>query len=592
MKQPYVLQPHLTRFVRFFDAAHSAVPAALNAASAAAPDLAGFPYPLPSRKRDYTCFAEGANGVVWYGAKTGLTRYEPNAARPEDIVQYFSADRDLLDNNVLALFAEGDNAWAKTEQGVAFIEMRMITVEEKANILLEETLNYVERRGMVSQRGLKKPRDPESREPWAHSDNDGCFTAGFAMGELFHYAVLKREKGEDDPETQRIRAIATRAVEACLLLMYIPGRGDGFIARTYHTSDEPVPDDGLFFRKNGGKATCIETRAATRMGLIGKVIEAGAPIPARLSKLYTDLGFTDDDITYKADTSSDEVSLHYLNIYFAHEILGPGDPELDELMKTAAKASMQHILDHGYEMHDCTGKPTTWAKWSPGYFADGLGWCDGCLNSAEILMYLRVTMHITGEKAQWQEAFDHLISLGYGDLTEMHCDRFWHASMAGNVEPREDLMYGDNMLSVAAFWGLIPLETDDTLRRKYQNGFLSWRNTQEAEHNPAYDFPLLATCPEADIDMEFIATWFYRFNPSRLAAGVSTVGRHDLARGIAWGGYEFCSYLLPPDECFIAKYDRDPLQYRDSDSGGMNCIESCYVYTNAYWAGRYYGFIQ
>ncbi len=592
MKQAYILQPHLTRFVRFFAHDDAAVPAQLSAVLSAAPDLQGFPYPLPSRKRDYTCFAQGANGVVWYGAKTGLTRWEKDAPRQEDRVQYFSCDRNLLDNNVLALYAEGDNVWVKTETGVAFIELRMTTAEERANLLLAETLAYVERRGMVSQRDLAVPRDFESRLHYSHSDNDGCFTAGFAMGELFHYAVLKREKGEDDPETKRIRAIATKASEACLLLMCIAGRGNGFIARTYMTSNEPVPDDGLFFRKMGGKATCLETSASKRRNMAGMVIDASAPIPERLSKLYTDLGFTDDDITYKADTSSDEVSLHYLHMYFAHEILGPGDPELDALIQDAAKTSMAHFLDHGYEMHDCTGKPTTWAKWSPHYFSDGLGWCDGCLNAAEFLMYLRVTMHITGETGRWQEAYDHLISIGYADLIEKHCDRFWHASVAENVEPREDLMYGDNMLSVASFWGLIPLEQDETLKRKFQNGFLSWRNTQQAEHNPGYDIPLMLTCPDAQVDIEKLATWFNRFDSSRLAAGVSTVGRHDIAKGICWNGYEVCSALLTPDECFIAKYDRDPLQYRNQDSGGMRCVESCYVYTNAYWAGRYYGFFK
>ena len=58
------------------------------------------------------------------------------------------------------------------------------------------------------------------------------------------------------------------------------------------------------------------------------------------------------------------------------------------------------------------------------------------------------------------------------------------------------------------------------------------------------------------------------------------------------GGYLEISALCPPDETFIAKYDRIPRQFRDEDSGGVMCVESCYVYTFAYWIGIYYGLIS
>ena len=57
-------------------------------------------------------------------------------------------------------------------------------------------------------------------------------------------------------------------------------------------------------------------------------------------------------------------------------------------------------------------------------------------------------------------------------------------------------------------------------------------------------------------------------------------------------GYRQTSVLLPPDERFISKYDRDPLEYKNEDSGGLNVVENCYVYTYAYWIGRYFGFIE
>lgn len=591
MKKPYVLKPHVTRFMTLFQKDSPKVPAALLSAKAETPDLAGFPYPLPSAKSEYTCFAEGDNGVFWFGATTGLTRYDPKAEREVDKVMYFSKDRDLADNNVQAVLAEGDNVWVLTETAVAFIEMKVLTMEEKANILLQESVDVVDRHGMMSQKNLAVPRDLSSKLPYGESDNDGCFTSGYAIAELLHYAVKKRELGADHPEVQRVRAIAMRSVEATLLLMYIARRGNGFIARTILTKDEPVPN-GQFYRITDNKATPIENERAKRKGLVGMVIDASAPVPERLTKHIREEGYTIDDIIYKGDTSSDEVSLHFLHLYFAHEIFGAEDPELDELIKTAGKNSLKHFIDHGYELYECDGNPTTWAKWSLEYFDTGMGWSDACLNAAEMLMYHRVVMSITGEEGEWKESYDKLVSLGYADLTTKHLNRFHQMATLGGMEPCEDLMFGDNMLATAAFWGLMLTETDEELLKKYREGYISWNQELRREHNPGYDFPFILSCPDEKIDMERLADWFYRFHPSRLAASVSTSLRRDIPQRTALGGYKEISAVLPPDECFIAKYDRNPLQLRDEDSGGIHCVESCYVYTFAYWIGRYYGLIE
>ncbi len=593
MKKPITLPPRPTRVVSHYKRFDLEVPKELLDKRAVKPDLNNFPYPLPQKKSDYRCFDQGANGVMWYGSSAGVTRYAPNADCLEDIMQYFCADRDLLDNNIKALLAEGDGVWVLTEQGVTHIEMKMISGLQKAKLLTEETLNFVARHDMVSQRGLAEPRNVRSRLPFGDSDNDGCFTANFAIGEIFKFATLKREKGIEAPETQKAYQTAMDASEATLLLMYIAGRGDGFVARTYVTSAEPVPNDGLFYKKNGATAVCVSTNAARKRGLIGIQIKADAVIPERLARHYRDEGFNDTDITYKGDTSSDEITLHYLHILVAHEFLGAEDEEYDALLCEAAKNTMNHIIAHGFELHECDGKPTTWAKWSPEYFNEGLGWVDGCLNAAEIFMYLRVTMHITGESGRYQEAFDKLVSLGYVELTRKHNRRFFQASLRGGLDPREDLMYGDNALATCAFWGLITLEPDPERKAVFQEAYKGWRDKIGLEHNPGYEFPYLLCCPEEEesCDWELLAKWFNRHNISRLAAGVSLDKRVDVPKKILMGGYAETSYLLMPDERFISKYDRNPLEFKNEDSGGLHVVESCYPYTMAYWLGRYFGFI-
>lgn len=592
MRNKFKLKDHLNRFRTFYEPRDPRVPSALFKAECVKPDLEGFPYPLPSKKSDYTCCAETPD-AVWFGASTGLTRYDKDSERECDRVMYFSAPRDLPDNNVRALLPEGNGIWVLTDKGAAYIEMKPLSTLDKCNMLLAETLKYVDRRGMVSQRGLRIPGDLDSMHHYSHSDNDGSFTAGFAMGEVFKYATLKREKGADDPETLEAKRVATRAVEACLLLLHIPCRGDGFAARTYLCPDEPVPDDGIFFRIGGGKAVCIETTEALKRGCVGTEIYAGTKVPERLAKLYTDLGYTTDGLVYKADTSSDEVTHHFAQMLVAHEFLACDDPELDELIKISAKALMKHIIDSNYEFLDFSGQPTTWAKWSTRYFDTDFGWGDAPLNAAEVLMYHLVTMRITGEQGEWRKSYEHLINdLGYADISEKHFDRLYQMSLSMGFDFPEEIMYGDHMLAVCAFTGLCLLEKEETLLAKYRAGFKSWRTSLEREHNPGYDIPFMLSCPDEEVDLERMASWFYRTNISRLAAGVSCQGRHDVpVKKLRMGSLE-SSVLLEPDETFISKYDRNPLQYQNEDSGGSSCVESCYIYTFAYWIGRFFGFFE
>ena len=148
-------------------------------------------------------------------------------------------------------------------------------------------------------------------------------------------------------------------------------------------------------------------------------------------------------------------------------------------------------------------------------------------------------MAILGETGIWQKAYDELLSYGYADLPAKHYDRLYQACCLQHIEPVEDIMYGDHALATYAFWLLIDLEADPVLKQKYRDGFMSWRTSIGREHNPFSDF----------------------------------------------------IYLLPPDERFISKFDRNFYTYTNQDSGGKREVDSCYFYTLPYWMGRYYGYI-
>ena len=605
MPAPIQVKRHLNRLAALFPAGNPKIPAALYAAKAQAPNLSDFPLPLPSKKNDYTCFAESRDGVVWYGAKTGLTRYDPNAPRKEDRVQYFSAQRHLCDNNVQALWIDDaqlpendyEVIWALTATGAAKLTMRWLTGEEKAELLLDETLRVVDRRGMCSQRHLSVPGRPETAVPYNESDNDGCFGCGFATAELLRYAVLRRELGADHPKAVQAKAVATRACEAMLLLLYMPCRGDGFVARTYMAPTEPIPGGGgLYFRKRGdGTAELLTTERTLRDGTAGMVIPCPDKVPACLAKLYEDEGYTEKGLVYKADTSSDEITLHFSLLYYLCLILGEEDLELAGLAVKAGRALLSHILDNGYQLIDAFGGPTSWAKYSEKYFEFGsLGWVDACLNSTELLMYVRVMMFIDPDNARWPAAYDELLAKGYPKLGPKHAQRLDQMCAFMKNEPSEEIMFGDHMLATTAFWPLILLEPDEELRKLYQAGYASWRGSIAREFNPGYDLPFALTCPGADMDWERLAAWFHRHTASRLASSVNVTDRHDTPQNPLLSGETRgeTAWLLPPDESPISKYDRNPYAFTDEESGGAHTVESCYVYTFAYWFGRWYGLVE
>ncbi len=594
--KPYILKPHLTRKITFMKKDDARVPQALFETVNVAPDLKGFPYPLPSKKSDYTCFAEGNNGVIWYGAKTGLTRYDAKAERPEDIIMFFSAHKHLDDDEVKAILPEGDNVWVLNgEDSVSYIEMIMLTCEERGDLLREESHKYVMRRGMICHMNATEPKKIETALGYTACDNDGTFTADHFVGEVYRYAVLKRELGEDHPETIEARRLATLNSEAMLLLTYIHGREEGFIARSYHVTGEPLPNDGHFYQRKGDIAVCCETHESKKTGRVGEEVPCTYPIPERLAKLYRDLGYTDDDVAYKADTSSDEVTNHFLHYRIAHDFLGEGDPELDELIKDSCRRTMTHIINGKFEFLEHSGKPTTWAKWSKRYFAQaGSGYVDAPLNAAELLMYLKVTMHVTGEEGIWKETYDALIADGYAELSTKHFDRFFHGAMSVGAAPEEDLMYGDNLLALATFWMLCTLEEDEELLATYRKSFKTWSSSLLREVQPGYAFPMLISCPDIELDFERMADWFYRHEITRHAALVR-LERHDvpirrLRHGVEDVDREI-SVLLMPDERSTEKFDRNPYHLLNRSDARNSHYEGCYPYTFAYWVGRYHGFI-
>ncbi len=185
---------------------------------------------VPEEATDESKYADAQtattkDGAVWTITDYGVLRVDENATNERDKEQRFMGDRyfysaDTGEGKVLAIFADGEyGIWTVMAEGYSHIEMLEMNGTEKAEVMNEQTWNYVARRGMVSNAYLI---DGE----WVpeESDNDGLWTSMYAGGELMRYAVLKNDPDATAEQIADAKKTATISTEAVLLLTYISMR--------------------------------------------------------------------------------------------------------------------------------------------------------------------------------------------------------------------------------------------------------------------------------------------------------------------------------------------------------------------------------
>lgn len=534
---------------------------------------------------DVNSTIKDSENIYWIGTKNGLQRIDFNEKDPRDIVQYMAGPRYLYggDDNVIGLAADGSGGvWAKTASGVTHIAMPKKTMEQKAEVYEKLIKSVNDRRGMVTDGAFTFVDSEKTHVDYnsptgkfvgtpATNDNDGLWTAMYAMGEIFRYRTLQNEYGskataKQKAEIAEAKAAAIRATKAVLLLSYVSGRDNGFPSRSYMLTSEagaqttdgtdygfqnqngfwfhsvigkPNPygiipgmkrDDkepigysivrvtGDSLTKKGSKLftstsyhdplsynglglsqEAIDELNKTRpvgqkLGIdiktqIAKdnngtpvyqvmpvitsetnnksafqdkttginnqpLFQLTVPIYSKIPKIFNDLfptsaigadGYIDQNqIVYKADTSSDEVDGHYALFYTAYSFLcDDSTEELKELKDliadTTYKMTKLILKDDNYYVEDATGKATQWSRWMSKYFNDQLsvmekqvewksnvgvypngedalsyGYEDGPLNGLEVMATLKTAMTVTKDKyPEDQELFQKAYDLAY-----------------------------------------------------------------------------------------------------------------------------------------------------------------------------------
>src|SRR5882724_7427104 len=296
--EPVQLTPYPQKVRTFYSLSDAAVPLALGSNS----------IPLPVG--NITATARAADGALWLGTTQGLLRLD-FAAPERDRRQYLTGRRYLPDDYVEQLLAdERGGIWARTRAGVSHIELRPMTLAQKAELFEQRIRARHDRYGLVADSGLAIPGNPASNQ-LHDNDNDGLWTAMYAAAECFRYAVTK---------SREALANARKSIQAVLFLEEVAGRR-GFPARSVLRKGDPLPHGGEWH--------------------------------------WT----ADGQYYWKGDTSSDEIVGHFFIFSIAYDLLP--DAELKRHIAETAKRIMDHILGHGYYLVDLDGKPTTWGYWAP-----------------------------------------------------------------------------------------------------------------------------------------------------------------------------------------------------------------------------------
>jgi len=499
------------KFRTFYALTNAAVPRALRSDPT--------PLPLPG----VTAWTLASDGAVWLGTTQGLMRLDTRTALA-DQRQFFGGKRYLPDDRVQQIEADQNaGVWVRTATGVSHIELRPMTLAQKASLFEERIRARHDRNGLVADSWLRVPGDLSSNQ-MIDNDNDGLWTSIYAAAECFRYAVTK------SPEALRN---AKRSIEAMLFLEQVAG-GRGFPARSFVRKGDPLPHDGEWH--------------------------------------WT----ADGQYYWKGDTSSDEIVGHFFIFGIASDLLP--DLQLKARIRATAKRVMDHILEHNYTLTGLDGKPTTWGWWGPEKLVHEPD--ERALNSLQLLSFLKVTAHLTGE-AKYE-----------AEYRKAAWDFHYAEWMTRVNEFRQEMNYSDEELAMLPFYCLFRYEKDPNYLKFYRQAVDEWWRNEQREANPLWTFFYALGHPDQAIDFKPALWTLYRTPLDMICWSVRNSHRQDIAwapAGDRFGQREVIT-LLAPDERPVMRWNSNPFVVDGGDAGAREDDGAAFLLP--YWLGRYHGMLK
>ena len=397
---------------------------------------------------------------------------------------------------------------------------------------------------------------------------------------------------------------------------------EGFVARTLTVGDENYGGGNRWKINEDGTATCVMQDTTDGLPKYdSSTVDASDEIPEILLSVLPE-GTVKSDITYKADTSTDELIGHLFIYKVAYDILDESNPEeaqLKALVSDTMDRLAQHFVDNGYSLRDATGQGTSWGKTELDYFNNGMTWEDSPLNCLVLLNIFKVASYVTGEQ-RWEDEYRMLATeepYRYADLCGTYWERLLYVAQTdGVLQPGETpdhwalnyLNYSDEEMAMLAYYLLFQLEDDSVLLDKYRVGLNDWWNSMQYSENPLWYYIYQLAYPD-EVKTDYFgnslietASWtlsrhpidtikWTASHPERpdVTGPVSSfLPDEELANGPTLDKETGEIRVAPFDERAVHKYNGNTYKLYDDNS---NAMETSTTYTLPYWLGRYHGMI-
>lgn len=469
------------------------------------------------------------DGVVAAASNAGIITIR------NGLVKYLPAERYAPSPEVGSVCICGEKLYAATERGLSVITEEDYTLEKKAEYFfgLAEKY-YVRADGYVTFLSCPAGSDLSKASPII-SDNDGLWGHMYLTALCYCYAVTKDEK---------ILAAARRTMQAELKLTAISGI-KGFTARAIRHSGEKGFGENLESRVPG----CEWHKSS------------------------------DANTEWLGETSSDEMTGHFLG--FSHYYDFCADEAEKKQISEAIGNIADHIIEHNFRLCDKDGLPTTWACWDPDQLNrnDMWQWEKG-VNSLEILSFLKVAFHVTGDE-KYNRVFEHLA------LDEHYLlNAAFHKKDDGRSE------HIDDNLGFLCSLSILRLEKNEEIRKYIFMGMRQHWEYERDEGFAMWNFIYGAfSGDECDLeaavkhlkDMPLDPFDYKMFNSAR-----RNLAYTDCAE--KWKtGMRLLQKALPIDERSNRTFSDNPYF---ADGGNGDFAVGPYNYLLPYWFARYYGLIE
>ncbi len=389
------------------------------------------------------CVAKAPDGKIWIGTDKGVVQTDGKDWSLRHSRRWLLSDdvRDIA-------FDKQSTAWIATSKGVSAIKTKNMTLADKDQFFHRICMARHRREpGLIEKCRLTTPGDTTSWQPM-DDDNDGQYTGMYLVMESYRFAATQ------DPQA---RLNAQNAYNALEHLQHVT-QTDGFVARTVIPKDwNRMGDPNRTYTPQQWAKSRVEN-----------------PRDKKVESLWR--SSKDGKWLWKGDTSSDEMTGHMYGYLFYYDLVA--DKTEKKRISKHVCAIMDYIIDNGYVLTDIDGTHTQWGVWSPEKLNHDPDWqAERGINSIEILSYLKLAYHVSGDEKYQREYNKLLYKENY----------IVNILIAKRTNPAWRTHIDDELLALA-YPCLLLYEDDPALRELYEKSFEMWYENVKYDNSPFFEF--------------------------------------------------------------------------------------------------------